>query len=70
LLLQNDFSDPETTQRRTLRGDWNIADGMATCMQDDELYKKHKDHGPIIFYDLPHESCTVSFQFKAEGAKT
>lgn len=69
-LLQDDFSDPHLKARRAMRGDWKFANGTATCTQDDLLYKKFQDHGPIIFYDLAHTDATVRFSFKAEGAKT
>jgi hypothetical protein len=69
-LLKDDFSDPNLKARRALRGDWKFADGAATCTQDDALYKKHQDHGPILFYDLAHTDATVRFSFKADGAKT
>jgi hypothetical protein len=69
-LLRDDFSDPKLAQRRASRGEWKFADGIATCTQDDALYKKFKDHGPIIFYDLPLTDAAVSFSFKADGAKS
>jgi hypothetical protein len=69
-LLKDDFSDPSLKTRRAIRGGWKFANGVATCTQDDALYKKFQDHGPIIFYDLAHTDATVRFSFKAEGAKT
>jgi hypothetical protein len=69
-LLKDDFSDTNLKTRRAMRGDWKFAKGVATCTQDDALYKKFQDHGPIIFYDLAHTDATVRFSFKAEGAKT
>jgi hypothetical protein len=69
-LLKDDFSDPNLKTRRAMRGDWKLANGAATCTQDDALYKKFQDHGPIIFYDLAHTDATVRFSFKADGAKT
>ena len=69
-LLKDDFSDPKLKQRRASRGDWAFADGVATCTQDDALYKKYKNHGPIIFYDVPLQDGRVRFSFKADGAKT
>lgn len=70
LLLKDDFSQAEKEGRRAMRGAWSYADGVATCTQDDELYKKFKDHGPIIFYDLDYTDGKVSFQFKAQDCKT
>lgn len=69
-LLKDDFSDSKLPARRALRGDWKFANSTATCTQDDALYKKFQDHGPILFYDLAHTDATVRFSFKAEGAKT
>lgn len=70
VLLKDDFSNPKLEQRRASRGDWKFADGAATCTQDDALYKKNKDHGPIIFYHLPLQDARIRFSFKADGAKT
>ena len=69
-LLQDDFSKVDLKQRRASRGDWKFSNGIASCTQDDELFKKNQDHGPIIFYDLPHTDATVKFSFKPEGAKS
>lgn len=69
-LLKDDFSDPAMKGRRASRGDWKYDGGAATCTQDDALYKKYKDHGPIIFYDLEYTDATVRFSFKPEEAKT
>ncbi len=69
VLLKDDFATAGPSARRAIRGDWKFADGVASCAQDDELYKKYKNHGPIIFYDLPFDDATVTFAFKAEKAK-
>ena len=47
--FSDDFSNLELSQRRALRGAWHFRDGTASCTQDDALFKKHKDHGPILF---------------------
>ncbi len=57
-------------ERRALRGDWQIGDGVAKVTQDDELYKKYKDHGPILFYDVATTDATFRYAFKPEGCKT
>ncbi|SKA86222.1 hypothetical protein SAMN02745166_01266 [Prosthecobacter debontii] len=67
-LLKDDFSNPKLESRRASRGEWRFADHTATCTQDDELYKKFKDHGPIIFYDLAYENATLRFSYKADAA--
>lgn len=70
ILLKDDFTGPEHESRRAMRGDWRFEGGAASVTQDDELYRKFKDHGPILFYDLEHVDASVSFAFKAEGSKT
>ncbi|MFN0078890.1 MAG: hypothetical protein ACKVY0_20715 [Prosthecobacter sp.] len=67
-LLKDDFSDPKLEQRRASRGDWKFADNTATCTQDDELYKKNKDHGPILFYDLAYTDAAIRFAVKPDAA--
>lgn len=67
-LLKDDFSDPARKARRASRGEWKFADGTATCTQDDALYKKFKDHGPILFYDLAYEDATIRFSYKADAS--
>lgn len=67
-MLKDDFSNPKLETRRASRGEWKFTDNNATCTQDDELYKKHKDHGPIIFYDLAYEDATIRYSYKADAA--
>lgn len=69
-LLKDDFSNPKLEQRKASRGDWEFTEGVAACTQDDELYKKNKDHGPIIFYALPFQDAKISFSYKADGTRT
>ncbi|MEZ5384934.1 MAG: hypothetical protein R3F13_05410 [Prosthecobacter sp.] len=66
-LLKDDFSAAKLASRRASRGEWKFADGTATCTQDDELYKKFKDHGPIIFYDLSYTDAAIQFAFKPDA---
>ncbi len=70
VVFNDDFQDAKLKGRRALRGDWKIADGVAKCTQDDELYKKYKDHGPIIFYDLGHTDAVIWLKYQADGCKT
>jgi hypothetical protein len=62
----DDFSAAEKESRRLTRGPWIVKDKVATCQQDDELYKKFKDHGPVIWYDLDFTDATIRFSMKAE----
>ncbi len=69
--LVDSFTDANAPkERRASRGPWVIADGLAKVTQDDELFKKHNDHGPILFYDLEFKDAVIEFAFKPEGAKT
>ncbi len=70
LLLTDSFSSDKKISRRALRGDWLISAGVAACVQDDTLYKKYKNHGPIIFYDLPYGDVSVRFAIKPQQTKT
>jgi len=67
-LLKDDFSAAKLKQRRAMRGDWKFTEGTATCTQDDVLYKKNKDHGPILFYDLAYTDATIRFSYRADAA--
>jgi hypothetical protein len=67
-LLKDDFLLPDFAGRRALRGDWKFAEGSATCTQDDALYKKNKDHGPILFYDLAYTEAVIHFAVKPDAA--
>lgn len=66
-LLRDDFSSAKLDQRRAMRGEWKFADQTATCTQDDELYKKNKDHGPILFYDLAYSDAAIRFAVKPDA---
>ncbi|MBL9083942.1 MAG: hypothetical protein JNK76_19145 [Planctomycetales bacterium] len=68
-LIRDDYTG-ELAARRATRGPWKIADGMAVCTQDDELFKKFKDHGPVIWYDAQFTDAVIKFTFKPEKAKT
>lgn len=67
VLLKDDFSTPKLEHRRASRGDWKFADHAATCTQDDELFKKNQDHGPIIFYDLAYTDAAIRFAVKPDS---
>lgn len=67
-LLKDNFSEPKLAQRRAMRGDWKFTGNTATCTQDDELYKKHQNHGPILFYDLAYTDAVIETAFQADSA--
>jgi len=67
-LLKDDFLLRDFEGRRASRGDWKFAEGSATCTQDDALFKKNKDHGPILFYDLAYTDAAIHFAVKPDAA--
>lgn len=66
--LSDAFVSADHPLRRAQRGPWLFADGVASCTQDDALYKKFKDHGPILFYDFAHQDAVVRFSYRADPA--
>lgn len=72
VLLHDDFSSAQHPQRQipTNRGAWKLADGMATSAHDDELYKKNKNHGAVIWYDLAFTDGVVKFTFRPQDCET
>ncbi|MBU6178791.1 MAG: hypothetical protein KGR69_03965 [Verrucomicrobia bacterium] len=69
------FTDPftagaEVPERRAMRGDRAIAGGIARCTQDDALYTKYKNHGPILFHDLPAIDAAYRFAVKPKGCRS
>lgn len=71
-LIDDKFASDKLVNRDLAanRGQWKIADGMATCVQDDALYAKNKDHGPVIWYNVTFTDGTVKFAFKPQATKT
>lgn len=67
-LLKDEFLVSDSAKRRAARGDWKFAEGNATCTQDDALFKKNKDHGPILFYDLDYTDALIQFAVKPDEA--
>jgi hypothetical protein len=67
-LLRDDFTSTQHPTRKPTRGPWKIENGTATCTQDDALYAKFKDHGPVIWYDVKFTDATLTFQFKPDPA--
>lgn len=71
VLIEDKFTSPQLAHRDLSpgRGIWKVGEGVATCTQDDALYKKNKDHGPVIWYDAAFTDGTVRFAYKAEKVK-
>jgi len=64
--FKDDFSDPELKIRQALRGEWTYQNGVAHCVADAELYKKFKNHGPILRWPAEFTDGTVEFEFQPE----
>ncbi|WP_395741592.1 hypothetical protein [Prosthecobacter sp.] len=67
-LLKDDFLVSDSAMRRAARGPWKFVEGSAVCTQDDALFKKNKDHGPILFYDLAYTDAFIHFAVKRDEA--
>src|SRR5262245_37673490 len=63
-IVADDFTQQERPNRRLTRGDWKVANGIAVCTQDEELFKKYKNHGPALWYDQPFRDAIVRFEFQ------
>lgn len=72
VLLEDNFRSAAPPQRKpaTARGEWKIAEGMATSIHNDELYKKNKNHGAVMWYDLNFRDAVLTFSFRAERCQT
>lgn len=64
--ITDNFSSADSPVRRATRGPWKYENGTVVCTQDDELYKKFKDHGPVIWYDVDFTDATVKFSMKPD----
>nr|WP_315861479.1 peroxiredoxin-like family protein [Stieleria tagensis] len=68
--LLDDYTAAEHPTRQAMRGDWEIKQGIASVKQDDALYKKFKNHGPIMVYPILHRDAAAVVEFKPQGCKT
>ena len=68
-VTHDDFKSDQHPNRKALRGDWTFSDGIAHVIQDDELFKKFKNHGPIINYTIDHSNISVVVEFKPKGCE-
>jgi hypothetical protein len=72
VVIDDPFTAPQLAKRdlSPARGTWSIANGVATCTQDDALYAKNKDHGPILWYDAQFTDAKVKFGFRPQGTRS
>ena len=66
--IADTFTKPKMKERQAARGNWEYNNGIATCSHDDELYKKFKDHGPILTYGSTYRDAVVETEFKGNDA--
>lgn len=59
------FQSDANPDRRAERGAWVFKNGEASCVADPELYKKFKNHGPIIRWSGDFKKVDVELEMKA-----
>lgn len=64
--IKDNFSQPDFEARVAERGQWKFENNIASCESDPELYKKYKNHGPIIKWPSKEgfTDCTTEFEFQ------
>lgn len=62
--VQDDFSKAKMKGRAALRGAWKFENNTASCVSDPALYKKFKNHGPILRWPIEMTDGEVSFEFQ------
>ena len=67
-LLVDGYTKAKMKDRRAVRGDWKIGEGIAACTQDDALYEKYQKHGPVIWYDVDFTDATIRFSYWADDS--
>ncbi len=68
LPYRDDFSAATKEGRKAQRGPWKMEEGEARCTQDDELFKKLKSHGPVLWYDVPFANGVVKFEYQPDAS--
>lgn len=64
--LVDDFRGAKLQGRLAERGAWQFRDGIASCIADPELYKKFKNHGPILKWPREFDDAKIEFEMKAK----
>ncbi|MEM1068260.1 MAG: hypothetical protein AAGI63_05150 [Planctomycetota bacterium] len=65
----DDFLRVNFEGRLAERGDWQFQDGVASCVSDPVLFKKFKNHGPILKWPREFQDATIEFELKAEDCQ-
>ena len=61
----DDFSAAKFKGRLAERGEWKFENRTASCVADPELYKRFKNHGPILKWPREFTDGTIEFEMKA-----
>ncbi len=69
-LVKDMFTTAKFNPRNAARGDWKIEGGIASVTQDDAMFKKFKNHGPIMIYTVGHDDATAIVDIKPTGCRT
>ena len=56
VIIDDDYSSENIESRQTARGAWKVKDNSISVSFDEALYKKHKDHGPMVRYTFDSTS--------------
>ncbi|MCR9202225.1 MAG: terpene cyclase/mutase family protein [Planctomycetaceae bacterium] len=65
-----DNFDTETRHGRLAeRGAWQFENGIARCIADPTLYRKFKNHGPILKWPRKFRDGTIAFEMKARDCQ-
>lgn len=67
--VADSFASAKHPSRQALRGDWKFVEGTASCVSDPELYKKFKNHGPILRWPVSFTDGVVEFSFRPQGCE-
>lgn len=65
----DDFDSKTQTSRAALRGDWQFEGNEGRCVSDPELYKKYKNHGPILRYPCEFSNGVIEFEIKPKDVQ-
>ena len=65
----DDFRNAKLEGRLSERGEWKFENGVANCVADPILYKKYKNHGPILKWPHEFNDTTIQFEMKAENCQ-
>lgn len=63
--IVDEFQSAEFKGRVAERGEWQFKDGIASCVSDRDLYRKYRNHGPILKWPREFHDASIEFEMKA-----